>query len=63
MESLEEEDKEAASLSSIIATVATVFLPRFPLIETVSPSNTPSCSIAFSVIPTTECPTLSPSEY
>mmetsp|Transcript_6591 Transcript_6591/g.19438 ORF Transcript_6591/g.19438 Transcript_6591/m.19438 type:complete len:254 (+) Transcript_6591:2889-3650(+) len=53
-----------ASTSATMATVATVFFPLLPLMETVSPSNTPSSSMAPSVIPTTECPPpLSSSEY
>mmetsp|Transcript_8110 Transcript_8110/g.11587 ORF Transcript_8110/g.11587 Transcript_8110/m.11587 type:complete len:203 (-) Transcript_8110:500-1108(-) len=50
------EEREAASTSDTMATVATVFLPRLPLMETVSPSKTPSCAIPLSVIPTTLCP-------
>ena len=38
----------------LMATVAMVLRPRFPLMETVSPSNIPRCSMALSVMPTTE---------
>mmetsp|Transcript_28474 Transcript_28474/g.77103 ORF Transcript_28474/g.77103 Transcript_28474/m.77103 type:complete len:231 (-) Transcript_28474:111-803(-) len=55
-ESLFPSDKAATSVSLKTATLAIVFFPRFPLMETVSPSNSPISIMAFSVIPTTEWP-------
>mmetsp|Transcript_19393 Transcript_19393/g.42160 ORF Transcript_19393/g.42160 Transcript_19393/m.42160 type:complete len:222 (+) Transcript_19393:2167-2832(+) len=49
-------DKAVTSVSLRTATLAIVFFPRFPLIETVSPSNSPISIMAASVIPTTEWP-------
>jgi len=58
-----EEDTLGMSDFEIIATVATVFLPLLPLMETVSPSNKFMDVMAGSVIPTTVWPDVSSSEY
>ena len=52
----EPSNKVLASDSSTRAILAMVFFPRFPLMETVSPSNKPISSKASTVIHTTEWP-------